>query len=139
MPYNRVILQGNLTRDVELKYLPSGSAVCDIGLAVNERVKRNEEWVDQPLFCDCTAFGRTAELANQYLSKGSPALIEGKLRMDSWQDKEGNKRTKLKVVIDNLQFLGSKSDRQSQPESREAAAVGVGEESDPFDDSSIPF
>lgn len=133
MPFNRVILQGNLTRDVELKYLPSGSAVCDIGLAVNERVKRNEEWVDQPMFCDCTAFGRTAELANQYLSKGSSCLIEGKLRLDSWQDKDGNKRSKLKVVVDNLQFIGSKSDRQE----RQAEPAGVAVDNDA--DQDFPF
>ena len=83
--YNRVILVGNLTRDPELRYIPSGTAVTDIGLAVNERVKRNDQWVDEVNYFDITLWGRTAEVANQYLSKGSPALFEGRLKLDTWE------------------------------------------------------
>ncbi len=105
--FNRVILVGNLTRDPELRYIPSGTAVSDIGLAVNDRVKRGDQWVDEVTFVDITLWGRTAEIANEYLSKGSPVLIEGRLKLDRWE-KDGQKHSKLKVVGDRLQMLGSK-------------------------------
>jgi single-strand DNA-binding protein len=105
--FNRVVLVGNLTRDPELRYLPSGTAVSDIGLAVNDRIKRNDQWVDEPVFVDITLWGRTAEIANEYLSKGSPVLIEGRLKLDRWE-KDGQKHSKLKVVGERLQMLGSR-------------------------------
>jgi single-strand DNA-binding protein len=105
--YNRVILVGNLTRDPELRYIPSGTAVTDVGIAVNDRVKRGDQWVDEATFVDVTLWGRTAEIANEYLSKGSPVLIEGRLKLDRWE-KEGQKHSKLKVVGERLQMLGSK-------------------------------
>jgi single-strand DNA-binding protein len=107
--YNRVILVGNLTRDPELRYIPSGTAVSDIGLAVNDRIKRGDQWVDEVTFVDITLWGRTAEIANEYLSKGSPVLIEGRLKLDRWE-KDGQKHSKLKVVGDKLQMLGSKGE-----------------------------
>jgi single-strand DNA-binding protein len=107
--YNRVILVGNLTRDPELRYIPSGTAVSDIGLAVNDRIKRGDQWVDETTFVDITLWGRTAEIANEYLSKGSPVLIEGRLKLDRWE-KDGQKHSKLKVVGDKLQMLGSKGE-----------------------------
>jgi single-strand DNA-binding protein len=107
--YNRVILVGNLTRDPELRYIPSGTAVSDIGLAVNDRIKRGDQWVEEVTFVDITLWGRTAEIANEYLSKGSPVLIEGRLKLDRWE-KDGQKHSKLKVVGDRLQMLGSKGD-----------------------------
>jgi single-strand DNA-binding protein len=107
--YNRVILVGNLTRDPELRYIPSGTAVSDIGLAVNDRIKRGDQWVDEVTFVDITLWGRTAEIANEYLSKGSPVLIEGRLKLDRWE-KEGQKHSKLKVVGDKLQMLGSRGE-----------------------------
>ena len=108
--FNRVILLGNLTRDPELRYLASGMAVTDIGLAVNDRRKNaNGEWVEETTFVDVTLWGRTAEVASEYLSKGSPVLIEGRLKMDSWEDKQtGQKRSKLKVVGERMQMLGAK-------------------------------
>ena len=107
--FNRVILVGNLTRDVELRYTPQGTAVTEVGLAVNDRVKRNDEWVDETTFVDITLWGRTAEVANEYLSKGSPVLIEGRLKLDSWDDKnDGKKRYKLRVVGEKMQMLGSR-------------------------------
>jgi single-strand DNA-binding protein len=114
--YNRVILIGNLTRDPELRYLPSGMAVTDIGLAVNDRRKNaNGEWVEETTFVDVTLWGRTAEVVGEYLGKGSPVLIEGRLKMDSWDDKQtGQKRSKLKVVGDRMQMLGAKG--QGGPE-----------------------
>ena len=105
--YNRVVLVGNLTRDPEVRYIPSGTAVCDIGLAVNDRVKRGEQWVDETTFVDITLWARTAEIANEYLSKGSSVLIEGRLKLDTWE-KDGQKRSKLKVVADKMQMLGGR-------------------------------
>ena len=105
--YNRVVLMGNLTRDPELRYIPSGTAVSEIGLAVNDRVKRNDQWVEEATFVDVTLWGRTAEVANEYLSKGSPVLIEGRLKLDTWE-KEGQKRSKLRVVADKMQMLGGR-------------------------------
>ena len=104
---NKVMLIGNLTRDPELRYTPSGKAVADISLAIN-RVWNNEQGQKQEdtIFVDVTLWGRQAELAQQYLSKGRGAYIEGRLQMDTWDDKEtGKKRSKLKVVGDHLQFM----------------------------------
>lgn len=104
---NKVMLIGNLTRDPEVRYTPSGKAVADISLAIN-RVWNNDagQKQEETTFVDVTLWGRQAELAQQYLTKGRGVYIEGRLQMDSWDDKEtGKKRTKLKVVGDNLQFL----------------------------------
>ena len=105
--FNRVVLMGNLTRDPELRYIPSGTAVSDIGLAVNDRVKRGDQWVEEPTFVEVTLWGRTAEIANEYLSKGSPVLIEGRLKLDTWE-REGQKHSKLKVVGERMQMVGSR-------------------------------
>jgi single-strand DNA-binding protein len=109
--YNRVILMGNLTRDPELRYIASGTAVTDIGLAVNEKWKNaNGEWVEEVTFVDVTLWARNAEVASEYLTKGSPVLIEGRLRLDKWQDKDsGQNRSRLKVVCDRMQMVGSRS------------------------------
>ena len=108
--YNRVILMGNLTRDVQLKYTPSGTPVTEVGLAVNDRRKGpNGEWIDETTFVDVTFWGRTAEVASEYLSKGSPVFVEGRLKLDTWE-KEGQKHYKLRVVCDRMQLLGSRGD-----------------------------
>jgi len=108
--YNKVILVGNLTRDPELRYTPSGTAVTDVGLAVNDRRKgANGEWVDETTFVDVTLWARQAEVAGEYLNKGSSVLIEGRLKLDSWQNNEGQKRSKLKVIGERMQMLGGKS------------------------------
>ncbi len=107
--FNRVILVGNLTRDPEIRYTQSGLAVCNLGLAVNERTKNAEgEWVDEPVFVDVTLWDRTAQVASEYLSKGSPVLIEGRLKLDTWQSPDGQKRSKLCVVGQRMQLLGSR-------------------------------
>jgi len=107
--YNRVILVGNLTRDPELRYIPNGTAVTDIGLAVNDRRKnQNGEWVEETQFVDVTLWSRTAEVASEYLSKGSPVLIEGRLKYDAWE-KDGQKHSKLRVVGEKMQMLGGRS------------------------------
>lgn len=105
--FNRVILVGNLTRDIELRYTPGGTAVTDIGMAVNERVKRNDEWIEEVNFFDVTLWGRTAEVASEYLSKGSSILIEGRLKYDTWEQ-DGQKRSKVKIVGERMQMLGSR-------------------------------
>lgn len=100
---------GNVTRDVELRYTPKGTAVADIGLAVN-RVRTGEsgERIEETTFVDITLWGRTAEIAQQYSGKGKPLFVEGRLHMDSWDDKTtGQKRTKLKVVAENIQLMGA--------------------------------
>jgi len=116
--YNRVILLGNLTRDPEIRYLPSGMAVCDVGLAVNERRKNSSgEMIDETTFVDMTAWGRTAEVMSEYLSKGSPTLIEGRLKLDSWEGQDGQKKSKLKVVVDRMQMVGPRPQGgQGRPE-----------------------
>lgn len=107
--YNRVILVGNLTRDPELRYIPSGTAVAEVGLAVNDRRKNaSGEWVEETTFVDVTLWARTAEVASEYLSKGSPVLIEGRLKLDTWQTNDGQKRSKLKVVCERMQMLGGR-------------------------------
>lgn len=106
--FNRVILLGNITRDIEVKYLQSGMAVTEIGLAVNDRRKgQNGEWIEETTFVDITLWGRTAEVAGEYLSKGSPVLIEGRLKLDQWET-DGQKRSKLRVVGERMQMLGSR-------------------------------
>ena len=105
--FNRVVLVGNLTQDVELRYTPAGTAVTDVSLAVNERVKRNDQWTEEANFFDVTLWGRTAEVASEYLSKGSSVLIEGRLKQDRWEQ-DGQKRSKVKVVGERMQMLGSR-------------------------------
>ncbi len=103
--FNRVILMGRITRDIELRYVGSGIAVTDVGLAVNDRRKNaNGEWVEETTFVDITLWGRTAEVANQYLSKGTTTFIEGRLKLDTWE-KDGQKHSKLRVVGERLQLL----------------------------------
>ena len=128
MGFNKVILVGNLTRDPEVRYIPSGTAVADIGLAVNR------QWTDrttntrkeETTFVDITLWGRTAEIAGEYLSKGRSVLIEGRLQLDQWEDREsGQKRSKLKVIGENMQMLGARGDSgggsASHPEPPESA------------------
>jgi single-strand DNA-binding protein len=104
---NKVFLIGNLTRDPELRVTPKGTAVCSFGIAVN-RVYRDEggNTHEETTFVDIEAWGRQGETISKYLSKGRPVMIEGRLRFDSWESKSGEKRSKLKVVVDNFQFLG---------------------------------
>jgi single-strand DNA-binding protein len=127
--YNRVILLGNLTRDPELKYLPSGMAVADIGLAVNDRRKNaNGEWIEETTFVDITLFGRTAEVVGEYVSKGSPLFIEGRLKFESWETPDHQKRSKLKVIGDRIQLIGPKGQGgQGSPGARQPMARPAGQ------------
>src|SRR5881409_1846785 len=106
---NRVIITGNLTRDPELRSLPSGMSVCSLRVACNTRRKDNQsgEWVDKPNYFDVTIWGRQGENAAQYLSKGRPVAIDGRLEWREYQDKDGNKRQAVDIIADNVQFLSS--------------------------------
>jgi single-strand DNA-binding protein len=153
--FNRVILVGNLTRDPELRYIPSGTAVSEIGLAINDRYKNSSgEWVEETTFVDVTLWGRTAEVANEYLSKGSPVLVEGRLKLHTWEQ-DGQKRSKLRVTCDRMQMLGGRGEggsggagRGTRSPQRQAAAPEGGSSDDyssrDFDaggggDADIPF
>src|SRR4030088_1187749 len=107
--FNKVILLGNLTRDPEVRYTPKGTAVADLGLAINRTyTAENGEKREEVTFVDVTFWGRTAEVAGEYLKKGRPVFVEGRLQLDSWDDKQsGQKRSKLKVIGENMQMLGA--------------------------------
>ncbi len=106
--FNRVILAGNLTRDPQLSYLPSNTPVCEFGLAISRKFRDKEgSQREEVCFVDVSAFGRTAETINQYFQKGRPILVEGRLRYREWTSKEGQKRSKLEVLVDNFSFIDS--------------------------------
>jgi single-strand DNA-binding protein len=146
---NRVIITGNLTRDPELRSLPSGMSVCNLRVAVNTRRKDNSsgEWVDKPNYFDVTVWGTQGENCSQYLAKGRPVAVDGRLEWREWEDKQGNKRQSVDIIADSVQFLGSReggenggrftpqSDVPADTGDFESAPVGAGGSAD--DD--IPF
>lgn len=156
--FNRVVLLGNLTRDIELRFTPGGTAVTEVGLAVNDRRKNQAgEWVEETTFVDITLWGRTAEVASEYLGKGSQVLIEGRLKLDTWET-DGQKRSKLRVIGERMQMLGSRSgsgggggggysgdeDQRRAVSEPSASAAGQREahpsgENSAYHDSDIPF
>ena len=157
---NRVMLMGNLTRDPELRYTPNNTAVTSVGLAVNRRWRNQQgESQEETTFVDCEAWGRQAEVINEYMRKGKPIYIEGRLRLDQWQDRDGNNRSKLKIVVENFQFLDSRAgdggQRPATPAASAAASTRGGtpesatvsaepqqpaaEPHQPVDDQDIPF
>ena len=112
---NRVIIAGNLTRDPELKTLEAGRVVTRLSIAINRHWRNGQgERKDEVTYIDCEAWGRSAELAGQYLTKGSPCLVEGRLKMDQWESQDGKKQSRLKVVADNIQFLSNRGEQSSQ-------------------------
>ncbi len=114
--YNRVILMGNLTRDPQLRYTPSGQAVADFGLAINRRRRSSEgERRDQATFVEVTAWGRQAEVINEHFTKGRPIFLEGRLHLDEWTSQDGQRRSKLKVVLENFQFITPRAGPSNQP------------------------
>ena len=138
--YNRVILAGRLTHDPEVRYTPSGTAVADIGVAVSETYKNKAgELVEQTCFVDVVVWGRQAETTGEYLRKGAPVLIEGKLQLDQWENQQGEKRSKLRVRADRVQFLESRKDSQGGGDG--PATDRTGREQDPDDggDEVLPF
>lgn len=146
--FNKVILVGNLTRDCELRCLPSGSAVCTTGIATNRRFKNQMgEQKEEVCFIDITFFGRSAEIANQYLQKGSKVLVEGRLKLDSWTDQNGGKRSKHSVAVENLQMLdtqtqGGKQEQQKvrqqpqpKPQQNQIPDIDIYEDEIPFSEA----
>ena len=109
--FNKVMLMGNLTRDPELRYTSNGSAVTSFGLAVNRKFKQGDEWKEDVCFVDITVWGKQGENCAEYLSKGRPAFVEGRLQYSTWEN-DGQKRSKLEVVANTVQFLGSRGGSQ---------------------------
>ena len=150
--FNKVILVGNLTRDPEVRYTPKGSAVCDLGLAVNRQYSlEGGEKREEVTFIDVVLWARLAEIAGEYLKKGRPVLIEGRLQLDTWDDKQsGQKRSKLRVIGETMQLLGSRQGGgddegggaggggYSRPAGRSSAPPARPAASEP-DDDEIPF
>lgn len=112
--FNKVILAGNLTRDIELRYSQSGMGIAKTAIATSRKFTSNGEKKEEVCFVDITFFGRSAEVANQYLRKGSKILVEGRLNFEQWADENGGKRSKHSVTVDNMQMLDSKDGAQSQ-------------------------
>jgi single-strand DNA-binding protein len=152
--FNKVILLGNLTRDPEVRYTPKGSAVCDLGIAVNRVYTTDSgEKREEVTYVDVVLWARLAEIAGEYLKKGRPVFIEGRLQMDTWDDKQtGQKRTKLRVVGESMQLLGSRpaggmsapaeageEDRQARSSGKSSAAPPKASAPAEPDDDEIPF
>lgn len=120
--FNKVIIAGNLTRDIEIRYLPNGSAVSNTAIATSRKfTAQNGEKKEEVCFIDITFFGRSAEIANQYLRRGSKVLVEGRLSFDQWSDQQGQKRSKHSIVVEAMQMLDSKEsdkERGTQPSSK---------------------
>lgn len=130
---NRVMLLGNLTRDPEVRYTPSGTPVARLGLAVNNRVKQGDDWRDDPCFVDVVVFGKQAESCGEYLNKGRTILIEGRLQYRTWESQDGQKRSKHEVLADRVQFL-PKAARTS-----EGGFSSDVHEGEAMDDDDVPF
>ena len=139
---NRVVLVGNLTRDPELRHTPAGTAVTTLRIAVNDRVKRGEDWQDAAYYFDVTVWGRTAENCAQYLAKGRPVGVQGKLTWREWDAQDGTKRQSVEVVADNVQFLGGRADGEGGGQFvPQGAAAATGRDDFPSSaaDDDIPF
>jgi single-strand DNA-binding protein len=135
---NRVLLGGNLTRDPQVRFLANEQAVANFGLAINRRFKGSDgQMKDEVTFIDIEAWGRTAELVGQYLTKGRACFVEGRLKLDNWDDKDGQKRSKLKVVADSVQFLDS-GNRGGGEHGAATSAPSDGEHAAPNDVGSAP-
>lgn len=142
--YNKVILVGNLTRDPELRYTPQAVAVCEFGIAINEKyTSGNGQKVEKVHFFDIVAWKRTAELVSQYCKKGTPILVDGKLTQDRWQDQQsGQNRSKVKITAERIQFLGQRPNGQAAPAPAGApAAQRQSQEQEPLvvTDPDLPF
>lgn len=133
--YNRIVLMGNVTRNPDVRSIPgSNTAVARTGLAVNRKFKDKEE----VLFIDITAFGKTAEIMGEYVVKGAPLLVEGRLSMNSWEQ-DGVKRTKHEVIIDNMQMLGGRKDRADFEEGGQSGHSSNTKDADTIDEDDVPF
>lgn len=136
---NKVILLGNLTRDPELRYMPSGTPVSSFGLAVSRRYRQGEEWKEEVCFVDIVTFGRQAETVSEYLHKGSPALIEGRLRWRTWETEAGQKRSKHEVIADMVQFMPRARDEGTGRSGIDAPGSDMDGDMPLPEDDDIPF
>jgi len=141
--YNKVILIGNLTRDPQMSYLPSQTPVVEFGLAVNRRWRgQDNQQREETCFIDCRAYGKQAETISQYLAKGRPVMIEGRLQYDTWEGKDGVKRSKHRVFVESFQFLGERPST-GEPQARQAGQAtepsATNTYSEPPGDEDIPF
>jgi single-strand DNA-binding protein len=117
--FNKVILLGNLTRDPQLSYLPSQTAACEFGLATSRKFQKQDGTQgEETCFVDCQMFGKRAEVINKYFKKGEPIFLEGRLKFESWEGKDGSKRSKLRVFVENFEFVGAKQS-DSQPKTQD--------------------
>jgi single-strand DNA-binding protein len=141
MNLNRVTIAGNITRDPELRYTPKGTAICKFGMAINRKWKSESgEQKEEVTFVDVDAFGRTAENLAQYLKKGSPIYLEGRLKLDQWDDKStGQKRSKLSVACETFQFIGGKQDSSESPKQSAVPKPVATPNSPPPEDDDVPF
>ena len=139
MSINKVFITGNLTRDPELRETPGGFQVLSFGVAVNDRRKNNQtgEWEDYPNFVDCTMFGKRAESVSRFLSKGTKVAVEGKLRWSQWQAQDGSKRSKLEVVVDEIEFMSSRDGSQAAPRTQAPAQSYAAAPAAPSIDTSV--
>ena len=131
---NKVFLMGNLTRDPELRYTPSGTAIASFGIAINRTWSGPDgEKKEEVCYVDINMFGRRAEVINEYFSKGNPIFIEGRLQFQQWETKDGQKRSTLRVVAEDFQFIGGKTKKDEGPSFPESAGpTDVSEEEIPF-------
>lgn len=137
--FNKVILIGNLTRDPELKYLPKGTAVCNLSMAVNRRWKTEAgEDREDVYFADCKAFGKQAETISQYVKKGHPLMIEGRLTREEWEDKSGGKKSATRIMIESFQFLKGRDEGAHDAAPRRPAAPAAAPKPD-LDADDLPF
>jgi len=155
--FNKVILAGNLTRDPQLTFLPNGTPVAEFGMAINRKWRPQDggEMREEVCFVDLSCFGKQAETLNKYVSKGKPLMVEGRLKFHQWEAKDGSKRSRLSVVVDNFQFLGgpggertggeynenrppARNDRSPRPASASAPS-GFDDERPPIDGDDVPF
>ena len=135
--YNRIVLVGNLTRDPQLSYTPNNTAICKFGIATNRKWKDREGNAREDVcFVDCALFGKSAETFNQYMSKGRPVLVEGRLTLNQWTTPEGEKRSKHEVFVENFTFLGG---GRGSDAAANATPVSNDEEPPPPKDDNIPF
>jgi single-strand DNA-binding protein len=154
MAYNKVILLGRLTREPELKYLPSGTAVARLGLAVNHNYtdRQSGEKKEEVCFVDLDAFGKTAEVMNEYLQKGREVLVEGRLRFQTWETDDGQKRSKHDIFVERFSFVGGRQEDgmegggsgqsqsgSSQPTSSQTTGATASDDEPPATDDDIPF
>lgn len=141
MNYNKIQIAGNLTRDPEMRYTPKGSAIAKLGLAINRRWKSESgEAREETTFVDVDVFGRTAENCAQYLKKGSCAFVEGRLKLDQWDDKTtGQKRSKLGVVAESVQFIGGKASASESPARPAPSGARGGAATQPTETDDVPF